>query len=302
MKQNILLGLLFTLAGERAYTQSNTLPMDSTTANEIKHSREFFESLGRIYPVAEHVSVSPETIAGRACYWFTPETKTSSKIIVYLHGGAFGMGSLQSHKAMVSHLADSLKATILFIDYGLAPEHPYPAGLNDVLAVYKQLLKKHPAQSLVMMGDSAGGGLVLSALGSMQDSGLGFPAGIVMISPWLDIECNNHSYAENKHSDPILTQAELQKFAKWYAPAGTAKANPEQVKLKSLPPLLLVVGSGEILLDDSRHFYEKTRQLQKNVTFHIYPNQPHVWPLTDINSESSKQLMSETHRFISALK
>ncbi len=293
--------LLVTLLNRQAYTQTKPKIMDSNILQELKHQREFFDNLGRIYPAAEQVSITPENIEGISCYRFTPPGKNGDKIILYLHGGAFGMGSIQSHGAMVSHLADSLHTTLHFVEYALAPEHPFPAALNNVLAVYKHLLKQHSAANVIIIGDSAGGGLLLSALGSLQDAGLDFPGGIIMLSPWLNLDCTNASYTSNKTSDLVLTHAELEKFASYYAPGNRTAASPHRIKLKSLPPLLVMVGSGEILLDDSKDFYGKAKQLQKQVIFHIYPGQAHVWPLTDVHSAASKKAVAEMAEFISSL-
>src|ERR1035437_2434888 len=112
-------------------------------SNEIENYRAQFNQLGKIYPPLTNVKIEHEYIADISCYWFIPQNLQSDKIILYLHGGGFITGSIESHKAMVSHLADGFNTRILFVEYALAPEKPYPSGINDVLKVYKHLLKQN---------------------------------------------------------------------------------------------------------------------------------------------------------------
>src|SRR6187402_497917 len=118
----------------------------------IKKRREGFDQLGKLYPKAASVKVQQAAISGVNCYWFTPENPVANKIIVHLHGGVYAVGSIRSHESLVSHISEKLNTTILYIDYSLAPEHPYPAANNDVLAVYNALLNDYPEYKIGFIG------------------------------------------------------------------------------------------------------------------------------------------------------
>lgn len=121
----------------------------------IKEHRELYDGIGGIYPAAEDVAISEETINNITCYWFQPENVRLSELVLYVHGGGYCIGSIRSHKAMVSHFAKGLGRTILFMEYALAPEKPYPNGLNDVVTIYEWATQKFPTHHFYLLGDSA---------------------------------------------------------------------------------------------------------------------------------------------------
>lgn len=265
---------------------------------EIKQRRERFDQLGKLYPKEASVKIEQALINGVNCYWFTPENAIANKIIIHLHGGVFAVGSVRSHGSLVSHIAHKLKTTILFVDYALSPEKPFPAANKDVLAVYTALLFDYPGYKIGFIGDSAGGGLIVSAVGDMFKHQLPLPAAVAMISPWTNLHCDSPSQEGNRAQDPVLKREYLQNAAKDYI--GTAlieKVNPGNVELKAFPPVLIVVGSNEVLVDDSVNFYNSVKDLQPNSTLTIFENQNHVWPLANIHSEASQQLLAQMDGF-----
>lgn len=302
MKQGNILStmLLLLLAIAHANGQTNSIKMDTLTANEIKNFRSFFDNLGNIYPPAKDVKIENEKIEDVNCYWFTPATIHSDKVLLYLHGGSLAAGSVNSHRALVSHIATKLQAKILFVEYALAPEHPFPAGMNDVVNVYKSLVTNKRAAKIALMGDSAGGGILLSFLGEIQSIKTIQPIGIIMISPWLDLNCSNASYETNKKSDPILKKEDLKKFADYYS-SGNSSSNPWNVKLKNPPPSFLMVAANEILVDDSKKLYERLKEKQKSTTIRIYENQTHVWVLSNITSSASQETLEDVKAFFEKL-
>ena len=259
---------------------------------EIKTRRNDFNQLGNIYPLAEKVSIENTSIEGITCYWFTPENVTTDTVILYLHGGAFVLGSIESHKAMVSHFAAAFKAKILFVEYALAPEHPFPAAVNDLQKVY------HHVEKVVLMGDSAGAGIIVSFMGALTGKQ---PEGVILLSPWINLACDNASYELNAQTDPILSKEYLRKSALMYTGPYMDKANPDNIMFRQFPPVLVLVGNGEVLLDDSRNFIEEIIEVQENATLSIYQGQNHVWPLSDISSEASKKSIAEMKAFIAEL-
>jgi len=270
--------------------------------NEIQNRRQFFDGLGQNYPKATSVKVQPALIDGVSCYWFTPENPVDNKIIIHLHGGAFVVGSIQSHESMVSHFSEKLQTKILFVEYSLAPERPYPNAGNDVLKVYKALLSNYPGHEISFMGDSAGAGITVSVIDEIQKQQLPLPHAAIMISPWISLACNNASHEDNRAKDPILSPEYLKASAKLYTGDNpTDVADPEHAEFSQFPPVLIMVGTNEVLLDDSINFYNSIKTKQLKATLSIYENQNHVWPLANINSEASQKALAEVATFLSDL-
>jgi monoterpene epsilon-lactone hydrolase len=267
--------------------------------NKVDAARAFFNSLGDYYPADSSVEITSQSIEGVSCYWFTPSAFEDRKIIIYLHGGMFGLGSLQSHKAMVSHFASTLSSRILFVEYALSPERPFPGGLNDAYSVYRELARKFPDERISIIGDSAGGGLSISLINRVMEDGLPLPAKVVMISPWLNLKCDTQSHETRKELDQILTKEMLLEYASYYAAGNWDEADPGQLHFTNFPPLLILVGSNEILFDDSRLFYEKIKTVQPTTRLKEYIGQGHVWLLVDIEAESSQKALSDVSEFLS---
>lgn len=274
--------------------------MDSIL-NKVQADREFFNSLGNAYPADESVGIKREQIGDVTSYWFTPENFDEHDIIIYLHGGSYVLGSIQSHKPMVSHFASALSARILFIQYALAPEKPFPKGINDVSKVYRELINKHPNSNISIIGDSAGGGLAVLLIDRAIKDTLPMPAGVVLISPWLNLRCNTESHETRKELDPILTRNMLQEYANYYAADNWDEADPSQLSFNRFPPLFLLVGSNEILFDDSVTFYEKIKPVQPVIRMKEYKGQNHVWLLVDNKSKASKSALTDIQKFITKI-
>ena len=265
---------------------------------DIKQRRERFEQLGKLYPKEASVKVEQALINGVSCYWFSPENSMENKIIIHLHGGVYAVGSIQSHGSLVSHISHKLKTKILFVDYALSPERPYPAANKDVFAVYTALLNDYPGYKIGFIGDSAGGGLIVSAVGDMLKQHLALPDAVAMISPWISLQSDNPSIESNRAKDSILNKEYLKSAANDYlggVPIETA--SPENIALSAFPPVLIAVGTNEVLLDDSVNFYNIVKGIQPDATLTIYENQNHVWPLANINSEASQRLLNEMDKF-----
>lgn len=256
--------------------------MDSTIA-KVKSDRAYFDNLGNVYAPDASVNIFNEQIGGVSCFWFTPKQVVGNSIIIYLHGGSFALGSLQSHRAMVSHISGTLKCQILFVEYARSPEKPFPHGVNDVVNVYKKIIKRNPHASIIFIGDSAGGGLAVSAVFCLKAGNLKLPDRVVLISPWINLRCNTVSFEKRKTADPILTKSLLQEYAAYYAPGNIDEADPSQLQFESFPPAFLLVGSNEVLFDDTKNFYDTIKSIQPTVKMKEYQGQNHVWLLTDIH-------------------
>ncbi|HET9431782.1 MAG TPA: alpha/beta hydrolase [Chitinophagaceae bacterium] len=268
--------------------------------DKIVNSRKNFDNLGKSYEKADNIIIEKVIIENVDCYWFRPDGNSAdNRIIIYLHGGCFVLGSIQSHQALVSHITRHLSIPALFVDYSLAPEKPFPAAINEIIHVYQHLLLLHPEADFILMGDSAGAGLSVSVLSKLNERNIPVPKYLVMFSPWVDLTCTNPSIALNAGLDTILTKAQLQEFVSLYVNDNNlAAANPVGNLHGKFPPTLILVGSGEILLDDSRVVYKKIGSQQERVKLSVYDNQNHVWMLENIHSEGSKNALKEIREFI----
>ena len=203
--------------------------------------------------------------------------------ILYLHGGGFVTGSSSLYRHLTWRLAAAARARLLSVDYRLAPEHPFPAALEDAVAAYRWLLADGAdSQRVAVMGDSAGGNLAFAMLLKLRDEGLPLPAAAVGLSPWLDLALNSPSLELNAEADPMLNADEAPKRVEYYlagADPRTPYASPLYGDPAGLPPTLLQVGSDEILRDDAVRMADKLRAAGCHVELEIWPRMPHVWHL-----------------------
>ncbi|SHM71938.1 alpha/beta hydrolase fold domain-containing protein [Mucilaginibacter sp. OK098] len=272
---------------------------DSTMA-KIGQERAYYETLGKIYPPAEKVTITETSIAGVKSYWFNQSLTHQKRIIIYLHGGVYALGSINSYRAMVSHLAQELNAAVLYVEYSLAPEKPFPAANNEIFNVYKELKSKYPGYKFTIIGDSAGGGLAVTLVHNCIDENVSLPSSLALISPWIDLKTQNGSYITKQAVDPILSKKMLHEHAELYAPNRLKEADPSELKFKKFPPVSLLVGTDEVLNDDSRNFYAVIKPIQKNAKFKEYPGQKHVWLVSDIHSKESVAAINDIKEFLSA--
>ncbi|MPW16058.1 alpha/beta hydrolase fold domain-containing protein [Paraburkholderia sp. CNPSo 3157] len=215
--------------------------------------------------------------------WLTRADGQYAATILYLHGGGYYFCSPQTHRAASFGLATRSDARVFSLDYRLAPEHPFPAALDDALAAYRHLLEEGTKpESIVIAGDSAGGGLALATLVALRDAGNSLPAGAVLFSPWTDLAATGASLETNDGIDPMFHGPSVARAAKLYlggTPATHPYASPLYADLSGLPPLFMQVSSTEVLLDDSRRVADKARTAGVDVDFEIWRKMPHVWQL-----------------------
>ena len=213
--------------------------------------------------------------------WLVPPSARDDVVLLYLHGGGYVIGSPRSHRHLAAALARAARARALVLDYRLAPEHPFPAAVEDAVLAYRWLAEQgiRPAR-LVIAGDSAGGGLTVATLVALRERGLALPAAGVCISPWVDLTCSAPSYAKNAAADPIVRPALVSEMARAYlagADPRTPLAPPLYADLRGLPPLLIHVGSDEVLLDDAAGLAERARAAGVDAALEIAPRMVHVW-------------------------
>jgi epsilon-lactone hydrolase len=252
-----------------------------TASLTIAERRAQYERAERVFPTPSDVAIEHVTAPDRPAEWLRPPGARSDAAVLYLHGGGYVIGSPRSHRHLAAAIARAAGTAGLLIDYRLAPEHPFPAAVEDAVAAYQWLLGRGLAPGrVVVAGDSAGGGLTVAVLLTLRDRGLPPPAAGVCISPWVDLTCSGATYATKEAVDPIVTRQSTTAMAQAYAGAHDLKApllSPLYADLRGLPPLLVQVGSDEVLLDDALGLGERARAAGVDVTLEEWPAMIHVW-------------------------
>ena len=264
----------------------------------IAEQRAKQEKNARLFKLSKDVSVDRLTINGIPAEIIdAPGSKPG--VILYLHGGAYALGSVAVHREFLSRLVKASRRKVLAIDYRLAPEHPFPAALEDALAAYHWLISEgYDPAAIVIAGDSAGGGLALAALLSLRDSKEPLPACAVCLSPWLNLFSTRET--GNNNHDPILNPAVLSTFARLYAGQVDPRnplISPLFADLQGLPPVLIQAGTIEILLDEIEQFSEKARQAGVAVELDRWQGLFHVFQIVPILPETRLSL-EKIARFI----
>ena len=242
--------------------------------------RKYEAVLGGVKPPrkVQVEAITAGTVPGE---WVSAQTTIPEQVMLYLHGGAYVMGSCATYRRFAAALSRVTGLRVLVLGYRLAPENPFPAALEDAVAGYRWLLASgFKPQSIVLAGDSAGGGLVLSTLVTVRDAGDPLPAAAVLLSPWTDLAASGASYQTCAKRDRIIQLPWLVEQRRRYLgdqDVHTPLASPLYADLHGLPPLLIHVGSDEILLDDAAQLAERARQVGVNVTLFIGPGMWHVW-------------------------
>ena len=213
--------------------------------------------------------------------WVKGPHTSDSDVLLYLHGGCYGMGSVETHRELMARVAIAASMRVIGINYRLAPANPFPAAVEDAAAAYRWLLEKDiEARRIVIAGDSAGAGLALAVTLKMRDEGAALPAAIACISPWMDLALTGESMESKAAEDPIVSRAMLSGWAKLYLrnhDPRTPLASPLYADLRGLPPLLIQVGSAEVLLDDATRLAEKASAAGVEVRLEVWPEMIHVW-------------------------
>ena len=245
----------------------------------IEELRATNEQMAR--PAEPDITSEPVVANGVNAAWISAPWAAADRAVLYLHGGGYIMGSLNTHRDMMGRISRAAQARVLGLDYRLAPEHPFPAAVDDTVAGYRFLLDQGlPHSRLAIAGDSAGGALTLAALIAGRDAGLPMPAAAVCLSPFLDLEGTGESIKTRADVDPIATPEVIDVWAKAYlagADPRTPLANPLFADLRGLPPLLIQVGDHEVLLDDSTRLAERAQAAGVNAELEVWPEMIHRW-------------------------
>jgi acetyl esterase/lipase len=243
--------------------------------------RAALESLTTMVPPPPDLRVTKVSADGVPAEWVAAADARGDRAVLYLHGGGYCIGSLNTHRQLAGDVSRASGARVLLIDYRLAPEHAFPAAVDDATRAYRFLVASgvRPAQTAIA-GDSAGGGLTVATLLALRDADGPLPAAGVCLSPWLDLTMSGASMQTKAAVDPMVQRENLQRMAAAYLGATDPKsplASPLFADLRGLPPLLVHVGTAETLLDDSTAFAERARAAGNDVTLDVWDDMVHVW-------------------------
>lgn len=272
---------------------------------DITVQRAEYDKIAARFEVPAGVTFEPASLGGTPGEWTAPETLGSDRVILYAHGGGYNIGSAMTHRCLTGRLALAADARLFSMDYRLAPEHQCPAPVEDAVAAYRGLLADGVRpERIVLAGDSAGGGLVLAALVALRDAGEPMPAACVGISPMTDLAKTGESMKTRVDLDPLVTpELSNRNAARYLGPDGdpyNPLGSPLYADLKGLPPLLILVGTWEILHDDSTRFAEKARAAGVEVQLEVWEEMVHIWPYYAQFFPEAREAIGLMGRFIRA--
>jgi monoterpene epsilon-lactone hydrolase len=256
----------------------------------VERGRAELEETAALFPLPDDVEVEAVDADGVPALWLTPPGASDKRTILYSHGGYYQRGSPATHQELAARIARAASARALAIDYRLAPEHPHPAAVDDAVTAYSWLLGQGPSpEEVALAGDSAGGGLTMAALVAMRDRSVPLPAAVAVLSPWVDLALTGESIAERQAVDPVLDLATKRQAVANYLDGGDPKAplaSPLYADLSGLPPLLIQVGTDEILYDDSKRLAAAAEQAGVEVTLEVGEGMIHVFQFVAVVPEA----------------
>lgn len=271
---------------------------------QVARERADTESMSRMFKPLCTVQCDSVVANGVPGEWVIPQGLQSPHVILFLHGGGFNSGSLVSHRSLAANVALACKARSLLIEYRLAPEHPFPAAVEDAVAAFEWLLTQgYTPGEIVVAGDSAGGTLTLALLLSLRDHHRPLPAAAVCLSPVADLTLSGESWVSNARRDLMVDRNKTHKAMEIYlsgADPHTPLASPLFADLRELPPLLIQVGSHEHLLSDSSRLAQKAKAAGVDVTLEVWPGMQHEWHFAATILPEAKQAISHIGAFVQA--
>jgi monoterpene epsilon-lactone hydrolase len=268
----------------------------------IDEMRRGMESLTKLARLPSKTKVEKVSFNGISAEWICAKEAHEDRVILYLHGGGYNIGSLNTHRELAAHISMTSGAKVLLPNYRLAPEHPFPSALEDTTSAYRWLLDTGlTGRNISIAGDSAGGALSIATSISLRDTGEPSPASIACISTWTDLEMSGNSIKTLAKIDPLLNLQLLKIMASNYIGDNdpcSPLISPIYADLRGISPLLIHVGSDEMLLDDSTRIAEKAKNAEVDVTLKIYDQMWHAWHLNVRLMPEAKNAIEELGSFI----
>lgn len=268
--------------------------------DDLIEGRTFYDAWGT--PVARDIAVSERRTGGVPGYLHIPPDADASRIGIWLHGGGYVFGSQRSHGAMVAEGARAAGIPILHPQYRRAPEHQFPAALEDAVSVYAGVLDEgHPPDRVVMIGDSAGGGLVLATVLAARDRGLPVPRAVACVSPWADLACTGETFRTLADDDPMVSTSVAFRVRDAYLAGGDPRmpyASPLYGDVRGFPATLIQVGERELLRSDAERFAAKLAAAGSPVTLEVWPGMVHVWHLHHTRLSKGRAALARLGEFL----
>ncbi len=265
--------------------------------------RQRIEEVGSVWPVAEDIALEAVDIDGVPAEWSIAPGSDPSRVLLYFHGGGYCSGSILSHRRLVTEAGRAAKVRTLAVAYRLAPEHPFPAALDDAVSAWRFLLRSGIAAGQIGVGgDSAGGGLTVALINRLRDAGEPVPGCAWVVSPWTDLTLSGSTLATRDAVDPIIHKAYLAELADAYLPPDMdrrdARVSPLFADLSGLPPTLIQVGACETLLEDSTRFAAAAGAANVALTLQVWPDMIHAFPMWNAHLEAGRRALAEAGEFI----
>jgi len=273
------LSTVSSLTGELAQArESLSRRLQGVDPSDLAAQRRAYDAYSENDPMPEMSTQSEIDLGGVSCLGLLPKGCSGDHVILWAHGGGFAMGSSRSHKGLASQVAAAAKVAAIVPDYRLAPEHQHPAALEDIVITYHAILGEGVQPNrIILAGDSAGGGLAVAAAMKLKEQGAAMPAGMILLSPWVDLANRGWSHTSKAQRDPFLTTAILNTRAKQYGGEASANLSILDADLRGLPPAFIQTGEAEILMSDSTALAERLGAAGVPLTLEIWPDMFHVF-------------------------
>lgn len=280
-----------------------TIKMPSRQGLSAQTLRTLMDKATFIFPIDKSLQFKSLNIAGIACQEIKKRNSNPTQMLFHVHGGAFFLGGLNSHRGLMCDLVNYTQAQVLHFDYPLAPEHPYPHALDKLYEVYLEVLAQGILpKDITFSGDSCGGNLALALCMKLRDEDKPLPSGLILMSPWLDLSLSGESLRLNRKHDALLSNEALEEGLRHYITDDTsvdeAYVSPLFGNLKDLPEILVQVGSKEILLDDAKRFKQLADEAGTKVTLSIFPGMWHNFHMFNHWVDDAKTAMQDIARFV----
>jgi acetyl esterase/lipase len=265
--------------------------------------RRRLDDVGSFWPVAEDVKLAAVDLTGVPGEWSTVPGSDISRVLMFFHGGGYCSGSILSHRRMVTEAGRAVGVRTLAVGYRLAPEHPFPAALDDVVTAWRFVRSEGIAADHVAIGgDSAGGGLTVALINQLRDSQEALPACAWLVSPWTDLTMSGSTLVTKDAVDPLIHKSYLGELADAYLPPGMDRKDPRvsplYANLRGLPPTLIQVGSAETLLEDATRLAAAAGAADVPVRLEIWPHMIHAWHLWNAHLTLGRRALLSAGEFI----
>ena len=267
--------------------------------------RRRLDEVGSVWPAATDVKLEPVDLGGVPGEWSSVAGSDASRVLMFFHGGGYCSGSIRSHRRLVTEAGRSAGIRTLAVGYRLAPEHPFPAAMEDALTAWHFLRQQGiAARHIAIGGDSAGGGLTVVLNNRLRDADEELPGCVWLVSPWTDLTMSGSTLITKDNVDPIIHKGYLGELADAYVPLGMGRKDPRvsplYADLKGLPPMLVQVGSAETLLEDATRFAAAAGAADVSVTLEIWPHMIQAWPMWNAGLKPGRSALAHAGAFMRA--